>query len=61
VAIIISAKEEKRAFSGYDDALSVAPPPPPGPPPLQLPRTPLRLRRIARNKVWDAWLVASGL
>jgi hypothetical protein len=37
VAILISAEEEKRAFSGFEDALalSVAPPPPPGPSPPQ--------------------------
>jgi hypothetical protein len=35
VAILVSAEEEKRAFPGLEDALtlSVAPPPPPGPPP----------------------------
>jgi hypothetical protein len=35
VAILVSTEEEKRAFPGLEDALtlSVAPPPPPGPPP----------------------------
>jgi hypothetical protein len=35
VAILVSMEEEKRAFSGLEDALTlfVAPPPPPGRPP----------------------------
>jgi hypothetical protein len=43
VAILVSAEEEKRAFPGIEDALtlSVAPPPPPGPPPRRVAESPV--------------------
>jgi hypothetical protein len=49
----VSAEEEKRAFLGLMDALtlSVAPPPPLGPPPRTQPR------HATSNEVWDTWPV----
>jgi hypothetical protein len=43
VAILVSAAEEKCAFLGLEDALtlSIAPPPPPGPPPRQAAESPV--------------------
>jgi hypothetical protein len=57
VAVIVSAEEEKRAFSGLEDALvlSVAPSPPPGLPSHTTPR------RAASNEVWDVWPVVETL